>query len=507
MSDYFSDNQPDAKLGRKSLRGGAILIVARAVNVFLQISTTFILARLVTPHDYGLVAMVSALVGFAPMLIELGTTDAAVQKDRITEVEVSALFWLNLSLGAGLAFLLAVASPLIARFYGEPELQKIALVSSVTFLFSALSCQHYALLRRAMKFKNVALIDVVSNLLSTVVAIAMALFGCGYWALVAKPILSTVFAACGVWWSCRWLPGRPRLTPGVKEMLGFGVNVTGFTMTDYVGRSMDRVALGYRFGASQLGYFQNAMYVYESLLGLLTQPLHSVAVSSLTKLRQDIIELKKAWASALSSLCFFAMPAFAILAVTSQDVVRVFLGPKWEAAGPLLGLFALRGIAHVVERTLGWLHVAAGRSDRWMRWGILSSATQLGALGCGLPFGTKGVAIAYAVAMFVLFLPALSYAGRPLGIGSAMILKVVGPLMVAALSSAVLGYWVRQLVFAEISGLARICFLSVLCGLTYLVITIGCFRITKPLRVAFSLLREYIPTSFCRIAIKPGTPI
>jgi PST family polysaccharide transporter len=500
MSDYFLDNKSDEKLGRQSLRGGAILIAARALNVFLQIGSTFFLARLISPHDYGLVAMVSAIVGFAPMLIDLGMTDAAVQKHRITHVEVSAIFWLNVALGGGLALLVAIFSPLIAWFYHEPELQKIALVSSVTFLFSALSCQHCALLRRAMQFKRVALIDVGANLLSTVAAIWMALGGWGYWALVAKPILCTVFVATGVWWNCRWIPGMPALTPGVKEMLGFGIHVTCFTMTDYLGRSVDRIALGYRYGASQLGYFQNAMYVYDSLLGLVTQPLHSVAVSSLTKLRENIPELKRAWATALSSLSFFAMPAFGILAVTSQDVVALFLGRKWEPAGPLLGIFALRGVAHVVERTLGWLHVAAGRSDRWMRWGLVSSATQLVALFCGLPFGLTGVAITYAVAIYLLFVPALAYAGLPLGIGPVSVLKVVGPQMAAALCSAGFGYWVGQTFFVEMHRLARISLLVLVYSFSYLVIVVGVFRITKPLRVSASLLRDYIPDSVYRYA-------
>lgn len=468
-------------------------MVARAINVFLQIGSTFFLARLVSPHDYGLVAMVSAIVGFAPLLIELGMTDAAVQKDRITAAEVSALFWLNMALGITLAAIVAGCSPLIARFYGEPDVQMIAIVSSTTFIFSALSCQHNALLRRAMKFKQVALIDVGANLFSAVAAIAMALAGWGYWALVAKPILSTVFTAIAVWSTCRWLPSRPGLTSGVREMLRFGLNITGFTMTDYLGRSVDRIALGYRFGASPLGYFQNAAYVYDSLLGLVTQPLHSVAVASLTKLRANADELRRAWSKALGSLCFFAMLGFAVLSVTSEDVVTLFLGSKWQPAGPLLGIFALRGIAHVVERTLGWLHVAAGKADRWLRWGVFSSITQLVALFCGLPFGVQGVAVAYTVAIYLLFVPALSYAGKPVGIGLREILRTVGPAMVAALSSAAVGYWVRETFLHEVHMFARISVVALTCVACYFVIVVKLFKVTQPLRIAFSLIQHYIP--------------
>ena len=493
LQDYFGENKAHASLGRESLRGGALYVVTRSVNVFVQVGSTILLARLLTPHDYGLVTMVFAIVGFAPMLIDLGTADAAVQKRWITQVEVSALFWLNLGLGSTLAILLATCSPLIAAFYREPSLQAIALASSLTFVFSGVSVQHFALLRRAMQFQRIAMVEISANVLSTAVAIGMALGGCGYWALVAKPILSSAFAAVGVCLSCPWLPGLPRVTKDVKEMIGFGANLTGFTMTDYAARSADRIVLGYCYGANQLGYFQNAFLLYDNLLGLLTQPLHTVAVSGLSKLRETVEELQRSWARALSSLCFFAMPSFALLAVTGQDVVVLLLGQKWAPAGPLLSVFAMRGVAHIAERTLGWLHVAAGRSDRWMRWGFISSLFQLAALFAGLPFGLLGVATAYALATFCLFLPALAYAGRPVGIGARDVIRVVGPQMAAALCSAGIGCWIQHAFFAEYSRIVRIVLSMVSCWGVYLSIVIGLFRVTVPLQVTMSLLREFIP--------------
>ena len=276
-------------------------------------------------------------------------------------------------------------------------------------------------------------------------------------------------------------------------MVRFGVHLTGFTMTDYAGRSADRVALGYSFGARELGYFQNAAMLYENLLSLLTSPLHTVAVSSLSKLRETPDELRRCWATALSSLAFFAMPAFAILAVTSQDVVVLLFGLKWSLAGPLLSIFALRGLAHVVERTSGWLHVAAGRPDRWFRWGIIASLLQICALFCGLPFGLKGVAIAYTVSMYLLAGPAIAYAGQPLGIGVRSVIKVAGPQFVAALCTATVGFWLRYLLPPGMWSLIRIMTLTLTCSLVYLLIAVGLFKVYKPLRVAASLFQGFLP--------------
>ena len=152
---------------------------------------------------------------------------------------------------------------------------------------------------------------------------------------------------------------------------------------------------------------------------------------------------------------FFSALAFACLAVTGQDFVVLLLGQKWEPAGPLLCIFAVRGIAHTVERTLGWLHVSAGRSDRWTRWGFFSAVCQLVAVFAGIPFGLVGVATAHAIATFCLFVPALVYAGRPVGIGIKDVVRAVGPQTVAALTTVAIGFTVQRLYLNDYSQLTR----------------------------------------------------
>jgi PST family polysaccharide transporter len=490
VGKYFEENKPYVGLGRTSLRGGAIFVAARSANIVVQVGSTVLLARLLSPHDFGLVAMVMALVLFAPMLIDLGTSDASTQKTLITPVEVSALFWLNVTVGGILTILLAGGRGFIASFFGEPALAGIALVSSLSFIAAAVSTQHSALMRRAMQFQRIAVIEISSNVIGSVVAIAMAFTEWGYWALVAKPIVTSGLAALGLWISCPWVPGRPRFTPEVKELVGFGMGVTGFTITDCLARSADRLALGYFYGAGQLGYFQNAFLLYSNLLGLLTERLHEIAASGLSKLRNNVEDLKRSWAAALSSVSFFSAAVFATLAVTGQDFVVILLGPKWAPAGPLLCVFAVRGIANAVERSVGWLHVAAGRSDRWMRWGVFSAICQLVALTFGLPFGPIGVAAAYTIVMFGLFVPGVVYSGRPFGIGLKDVLSVLGPQTAAGLSAVAFGFAVQQAFLVDFSPLARF-FVSVpICLAIYLAVAVGVFKVTGPLQLAFSLLRD-----------------
>jgi PST family polysaccharide transporter len=347
-------------------------------------------------------------------------------------------------------------------------------------------------------FHQIALIEVAANLLGAACAITMAFCGLGYWALVIRPIATTLLVAAGVWLRSRWVPAKPAITEGVKEMLKFGMHLTGFCMTDFVARCSDRVVIGIRSGAKPLGYYQQAMLVYENMLDL-TVALHGVAAASLSKLRDNLTELRRLWAKGLSTLAFYAMPAFGVLAVTSQDLIVLLLGNKWSNAGILLSVLALRGIPHVVERTLGWLHIAAGRADRWMQWGVVAAFAQIIALFCGLPFGPMGVVTAYVLCMYALFVPSIAYGGSPLGIGAADVIGVIGRPLTGALISAGLGFVLRYTLLTDMSGPTRIALLVLAYFISYFIIVVGIFKVRTPLYVVLSLLRHFLPARFATL--------
>jgi PST family polysaccharide transporter len=302
-----------------------------------------------------------------------------------------------------------------------------------------------------------------------------------------------------VWSYCRWIPGLPGFSQGVKETVRFGMHITGFTITDYVAKASDRVGLGYTVGAKELGYYHNAFTVYENALTVVTLPLHSVAVATLSKLRENLDELRRAWSTALSSLAFFSMPAFVILAVVGSDLIVLLLGQKWAAAGTLLTVFALRGPAQIVERTLGWLHVAAGRADRWMRWGLFSCVIQVVAILCGLPFGAIGVATSYAICMYLIFVPAIVYAGHPLQIGFPHLMRAIGPQLVGSFGAGLVGFTVRMNFLVDVAPLQRMSLLVLVCLMGYLVITVGLFRVIKPIKVAVQLLQDFLPIRLAQL--------
>ena len=494
LNAYLDEHQATECHGEQSMRSGTYAVVGRAANLVTQIGSTIILAHLLEPDDFGLFAMMAAVASVTPVLMDLGTRDAAVQKACLTVGEVNALFWLSVGIGLGLTVLVIACRSVIAAFYQDSRLLNIAVVWTLTFLFSSLSLQHTALLRRAMRFDYIYMLEIVSGLLGATGAIVMAWNGSGYWALVFRPVLTAGLYMIGVWLSCPWIPGRPSPWTEVRSMLTLGAQITVFSITDAIGKSMDRIVLGRLGGAIQVGYYHNASTVYENPLGVFGMSIHTVAIASLSKLRNMPDELRRYWETALSSLTFFAMPVFVILAISGSDVVIVLFGEKWQYAGTLLGVIAIRGPAHVIERSHGWLHVVGGRGDRWVRWGIFSCLIQVAAVACGIPFGAIGIAAASTIAIYLLAVPAVLYSSYPFGIGVGHLARAVGPQFLGAMCAMVAGFVLHTLYLSDTPVLERIALVTLPSMALYLLVTVGLFRVTQPLVLAWSLIRRILPT-------------
>jgi O-antigen/teichoic acid export membrane protein len=489
---FFEDHRESKDLGRRALRGGVVSVAMQYGNGALQIASAIILARLLAPEDFGLVAIVMVLTGFAPLLIDFGLGDATTQRSRISQGQVSSLFWLSSGIGSTVALVVAACSSPIAWLYREPRLQPIALSIAVTFVLSGMSNQHLALLRRTMQFGKIGNIQLLSTLAGIAVAIILAVSGYGYWALVLRPIVNSLCVALGAWLACRWRPGFPVVDDEVKSMIRFGLHVVGFSVTYTMARAVDRIALGLFYRPDQVGYYQNAVTLYDNSIFSALIQMHTVGSAALSKLHSNPAALRQKYEAALSALAFFVMPLSAILSVTAEDLTVILLGEKWRVAGSLLGILALRGIFHVVEGSQGWLHLSIGRADRWRNWGIVSLVVQVVAVLGGLPFGSEGVAVAVVVASSLIAVPSITYAGRPIGIGAALVIRAVRPQLIGAISTAVGGWWLQTAVLADYSSFVRIVLSSGFCVGIYLAVVAGLFRLREPIKVAGSIVHELL---------------
>lgn len=415
------------------MRGAGVTVLSQGMGLALQVVATVILARLLTPADFGVVAMVTA---FSLLLTNFGLngfTEAVVQWERLDQGLASNLFWINITVGFTLTVLFAAGASILAWFYREPTVVAVASGVSLSIFLTSISVLHLALLRRAMLYDAVAINDIISRVVSVGVSIALAWKGWGYWALVVALIAQPLSNSIGALAICSWMPSLPRRVNGTGSILRFAMNVYARFTVRYFSRNLDNILVGWRFNAIALGFYKKAYDLFALPAGQLVSPLTVVAISALSRLRGDPDRFKRYLLSSVAVVALLAMAIGADLTLTGKDVIRVVLGPRWEESGrifvffgPGIGFMLLHGVH-------GWIHLSLGRADRWLRWTILEFVCMALLLVLALPWGPVGVAFAWTAFFLIFTLPALWYAGQPIQLGAWPLLAAIWKSVVAAL--------------------------------------------------------------------------
>ena len=386
-----------------SVRGGAITIVTQGLKFILQMGSTMVLARLLTPVDYGLVAMVTVVTGSLGIIKDAGLSAATVQRESITHGQVSTLFWINVVFSALLMFFTAALAPAIAWFYQEPRLTAITLVLAGSFLFAGLTVQHSALLRRQMKFGVLAVIDIMSMAIGFGIGIVIAILTSSYWALVGMAVVGSVVSCLGHWLASGWMPGLPRRGTGVMPMLRFGGNLTGFNFVSHFGRNTDRFLIGWWWGAGPLGIYTKAYGLLMVPIYQINTPFTQVALPALSRLKASPLEYKQFYCQAVFAITSVGVPLVAAALCLIDSMVLLILGEQWMGAVPVflaLGPAALLGTFNVAT---GWVYQSIGHVHIQFRWGGFSAFILALAFIIGLPGGPVSVAIAYSIASIIMY--------------------------------------------------------------------------------------------------------
>lgn len=486
-------------LRRLAVRGAGMTVFSGGFALAIQVVATVVLARLLTPRDFGLVAMVTT---FSLLLSNFGIngiTEAMVQREQIDHAHASNLFWVNLCGGLILTGGFAAAGSLLAKFYGEPLVAPIAAGVSVSIFLSTLSVVHLALLKRAMLFSAVAKNDVAARAASVVVSILFGWTGWGYWALVLGACALPLSTALGAFALCRWRPGLPRHADGTGAMLKFAMYTYGRFSVNYFARNADNVLVGWRFGAPSLGFYKKAYDLFSLSAAQLVASTSVVAVSALSRVRSDETQYRRYLLGAIAVMAFLGMGIAGDLTLTGRDLIRVLLGPGWEQAGKIFTFFAPGIGIMLVYGTHGWIHLSIGRADRWFRWGIVEWTVTILLFLVALPWGPQGIAVAWCVSFWTLTIPAMWYAGRPIGLGVAPVVSAVWRYIVAALAAGVVCNMVlsRFVFLIEAPGVTgaveRVVAISLSFGGLYLGTIIVLYRGFSPLTKLTGLLREMAP--------------
>jgi O-antigen/teichoic acid export membrane protein len=443
-SRFIAFTQPSlADIKRNSIGGAVASVSAQGLKLVIQTGTTMILARLLSPSDFGLQGMVFVVTGFLALFQDAGLSMATIQSPEVTQEQTSTLFWVNVAFGTILAVLCAALAPLLVAFYHEPRVYWIAVISSVTFIFNGLTAQHSALLTRSMRFVTQANFGVISLLVGSVTGILMALLGCGYWSLVGLAIASSFVSNALVCLAVPWVPGRPRRKTGIRSMLRFGGLATCNTFVVFLSYNLEKILLGHFWGTDALGLYGRAYQLVTQPIQQLNSAVSNVAFPALSRIQHDAKRMADSFLKAYSMLISLTLPITVVCAIFAEEIVAVVLGPKWMAAAPIFRLLSPVAVVCTVGNPFGWLVTSTGRIGRALAVRTATAPLMMLGILLGIGHGPAGVALGYSLTMTAVLIPVAACFKYGTGITWMDLFAAAKPPFLSGLVAATAGLFIK----------------------------------------------------------------
>lgn len=391
-----------ADLRSRIVSGLAWKVVSQVFRQGSRVAVAIVLARLLTPHDYGLAAMVLAFSALVIIFSDLALGAALVQRRELSEADRSTVFWVSAAVGIVFTLVGVAVSYPIAAFYGEPGVQPLFAAFSISFLVTALGTTQTALLSRDMEFRSLELRMMAGTAVGGVVGVWLAVEGYGAWAIIGQQL-----AIAGVSTTLLWVlsPWRPRFVFSVdtlRDYWRFSGSVFGTRLLFYVNRNADNVLIGRFLGSAALGVYAVAYNIMLMPLSRIAQPVVEVLFPAFSRLQDERHRMAAAWLRGNRLIGAITIPAMLGLIVVAPEFVRVVLGRRWEEAIPVIQLLAWVGLLQSLQRLNSSVLMACDRARTLLWYSVVVLAASLAAFVFGLQWGIVGVAAAYAASSTVV---------------------------------------------------------------------------------------------------------
>lgn len=442
----------------RSVRSGAVRLLAQGFQTIVAVGTGAALARLLTPADFGVYAMAFTLIGFVSWFRDFGLPLALTQRDVLTDSAARAIFVTGIKLTGGLVLFIVLMAPVVAAFYDEPRVRLAALIMSTGVLALGFAIVPEGLLIRRMRFGALATIETASGLAGMAVAVVAALNGAGYWALVCQFMALTLVKSAGVCFVSDWRFRRSKTDAHTSPasaaeaasssgaMFRYGRDLTAARIVRYFGVNADRILIGRFHGSAALGLYDNALRWSRYPLRQVFMPLQTVFVSTLSRVAGNPARYRNAFQKGTLPIYTVLVPMLVYLLLDAPAVVLVLLGDQWLDAVPLFRLLSLAALGQSLRRATDWLYLSEGRTDSQLRWNGIAAGVQIACVVIGLRWGSVGVAAGFAIASWLLVVPDILYCTR----GSLLSARDFLPMTWRPLIAASVGGVLALLVWPEL---------------------------------------------------------
>lgn len=426
----------------KVINGVSWSFASRVSSQLLQLAFVIVLARLLNPGDYGIIAMLAVFTGFAQALADGGLSSALIHNQQTTERHFSTVFWIQLAIGVSLSVLFFLGAPLIAAFYSVPNLEPLSRLASCIFLIQAAGNVHSTLLVREFNFRALSIITFTATGFSGIAAIGLALQGYGVWALAWQPLVFSAATTGILWIQSKWRPSFVFDLQAAGELGRYGIYLLGFGSVNYWLRSLDNLLIGKFLGAYQLGIYARAYQLMLFPITNLTTVVGQVIFPALAQIQSDIPRFRRSYVSATCMIALISFPLMTGIAVLSEPLILVTLGSKWVEVIPVLKLLSFVGLLQSIVHPVGWIFNSLGKTKASFHLSILLAPAFIIAIGIGLRFGVLGVASGYAAWALVDGFLSIRIGGKYIGLTVSSVLMGVARI---ALMSAIMGIIVFSL--------------------------------------------------------------
>lgn len=437
-------------LGTAAVRGAGSVMAGQVLRMVLQIGSVAVLTRLLDPSDYGLFTAGMLLVGFGEVFRDFGLSTAAIQAKTLSNAQRDTLFWLNTALGAAFALAMLGAAPLVALWFGHPELFGITAWLGVVFLLNGAASQYRAGLNRSLRFNALVVSDLISSFLGIVAAIAMVLLGWGYWSLVGQQIVGGVMLILMMVGYSKWLPGLPRRGAGVRSMVRFGMGMVATQLVGYFASNVDNMIIGSRLGMTDLGIYSRGYQLLIRTVNQFRAPTTTVALPVLSRLegreRNDAF-----MTTGQLALGYSLVPLITVGAATAQPIVAIVLGPKFQTVGPIFAVLAIASIFQTVSYAGYWVYLARGLTKHLFGYSLIALAVKIACIVVGSFAGVFGVAVGFAVSEAVSWPVTIWWLSRFTPIPVKQLWLGALRILVAAAFAGGAGFWVTSALVGQLA--------------------------------------------------------
>lgn len=409
------------------------MIASQGIGLVIQIVVMAVLARLLSPRDFGLAAMVMVVYAFANLFGDLGFSAATIQKTEVSQQQKSTLFWINVAFGLVLSLGCAAASPLVAWFFKEDTLYQLNIFFASGFIFTTLGVQHRAQIQKQMRYGTLVVISLVATAVSSAAAIGAADAGWGPYALAVQFLSRQVIGTLSFWIFSGWTPGLPARGSGIRSMLRFGGFLTGTRILNYAINQFDRIVIGRLIGTDATGLYTRAQNLVLFPYQIVGSPLDQVMFPALSAIQDDLPRAHRAFGKAMRYMLIVTMPMMVWLGFTAEDSILLVYGDQWQEAVPLFQILCLFGLWQPVQGALSWVFLSSGRTDRIFFWLLFEVPIVMVCCLVGSHWGARGVAIGFTVSKLTLAAPYLKYSLSTIKMTVHVFGKEVWPPVVASI--------------------------------------------------------------------------